>query len=338
MTEQLVSVVMPAFNTERYIAQAIRSVLGQTYPHWELIIVDDGSTDNTAGVVRTFKDPRIRYLFQSNAGQSAARNVAVRASNGPLLAFLDSDDLWMSNKLELQMKALIETKADLIYSNGFVFNEDEVMDVSTPFSDQKHAVTTPGWEMFQYLFNTNRIAILSVLLRKPAFERALGFDEEFPSAMEDYDLWLRLAKNGALFHGMSEPLARYRIRAQGSSRRKTNMLRGELAVMEKYRNDPDVDKTVRVKRLRALYEATIAALIEEERIADARRYLWQQARRDHNTLTPLAKALLVSAMPRTHTAIKRLLRRVKASVSYRLGNYYKEAKATLLEGSNRHEL
>src|SRR5919106_5413407 len=101
MSANLVSVIMPAYNAEKYIAGSIRSVIVQTYSDWELIVVDDGSTDSTATVVQEFvaRDPRIKYIFQENGRLGKARNTGIRNSSGPLIAFLDSDDLWVPIKL-----------------------------------------------------------------------------------------------------------------------------------------------------------------------------------------------------------------------------------------------
>src|ERR1044071_7783966 len=110
MQQPLVSVIMPAYNAERYIAASVRSVLAQTYQNWELIIVDDGSTDGTAAVAKSFAeaDGRVRYVYQPNGRLGNARNTGIRHARGPLIAFLDSDDLWMERKLELQLKAMEE--------------------------------------------------------------------------------------------------------------------------------------------------------------------------------------------------------------------------------------
>src|SRR5712692_4293853 len=105
-----VSVVIPVYNGERYLAEAISSVLDQTYKNFELIVVDDGSTDQSAAVVRSFTDDRIRYLYQSNGGASKARNLGVAASRGTVIAFLDSDDVWLPHKLERQIDCLASHK------------------------------------------------------------------------------------------------------------------------------------------------------------------------------------------------------------------------------------
>src|SRR2546430_979121 len=123
----LVSVIMPAFNAERHIVESIQSVLSQTLPDWELVVVDDGSTDNTAEILRTFvsADARIKYVYQPNGRLGKARNTGFQHSSGGLIAFLDSDDLWLPEKLELQVTALAEHDADIVYTDGFIFRGDD---------------------------------------------------------------------------------------------------------------------------------------------------------------------------------------------------------------------
>jgi glycosyltransferase involved in cell wall biosynthesis len=105
-SESLVSIIIPVFNCERYLAEAIESVLAQTYRPLEIIIVDDGSTDGSADVAKGFADPQIRYCYQPNSGQGAARNRGTNLARGSFLAFLDADDVWLTDKLALQIAAL----------------------------------------------------------------------------------------------------------------------------------------------------------------------------------------------------------------------------------------
>ena len=111
----LVSIIMPSYNTEQYIAETIQSVINQTYQNWELIIVDDCSTDNTDTVVGKIKDSRIRYLKnEKNSGAAVSRNKALREANGRWVAFLDSDDLWKPEKLEKQISFMMKKKCVVV--------------------------------------------------------------------------------------------------------------------------------------------------------------------------------------------------------------------------------
>ncbi len=115
----LVSIIMPAYNSENYIGEAISSVLAQTYPNWELLVINDGSTDNTERLVKGFKDERIRYFSQENGGVSSARNRGLKAMNGDFFCFLDSDDLLPQNSLKSRVDVLI-ANADIHFVDGQV--------------------------------------------------------------------------------------------------------------------------------------------------------------------------------------------------------------------------
>jgi teichuronic acid biosynthesis glycosyltransferase TuaG len=238
--EPLVSVIMPAFNAEAYIADAIRSVVDQTYGNWELLVVDDGSEDATAEIVRGLSsaDARIKYVYQRNGGQGKARNTGIRNSSGELVAFLDSDDLWEREKLSLQLKIIGETGADVVFTDGVIFGADDATQPLTDFSSTTDLIgcgKMSGEQMFRRLFVANGIPVLSVVVKRAALERVNLFDESRRyQNCEDYDLWLKLAGNGATFYGMGEKLVRYR-RHEGAMTFKTvNLLSAELAVLEKH--------------------------------------------------------------------------------------------------------
>ena len=117
MMNPLISIITPTFNHEKFIAQCIESVLKQTYKHWEMIIIDDGSIDNTADIARSYQN--LRYMYQTNQGLGAARNAGIVAAQGEFIAFLDADDLWTKNKNELQMTAFhANPHADIV--TGYV--------------------------------------------------------------------------------------------------------------------------------------------------------------------------------------------------------------------------
>src|SRR5713226_1405415 len=165
MAQPLISIIMPAYNAERYIAASIESVLSQTYDNWELIIVDDGSRDQTVQIAQGFSasDDRIKYVFQRNRKLASARNTGIRNSTAHLIAFLDTDDLWLSEKLELQVKVSEATGADVVFTDGFIFSDNAATEgrsfapITGRFS---------GAEIFPHLFNANFIPVLSVLARR----------------------------------------------------------------------------------------------------------------------------------------------------------------------------
>jgi glycosyltransferase involved in cell wall biosynthesis len=210
----LVSVIMPAFNASPWIAKAIQSVQAQTWNYWELIVMDDGSTDNTAALVKDFadKDNRIRYYFQTNQGQGKARAAAIQQSKGEWIALLDADDYWLPERLEVGMETLHASGADFFFSGAAVVQEDQqepsgIMQVSP---GEKYGLYGLKW-----LLSQNNIPALTTLFSRKAYDRAGGFGSRRLS--EDYALWLHMMINGAKFLGIKDVLAVYRFHQQSSS-------------------------------------------------------------------------------------------------------------------------
>ena len=214
--KELVSIIMPAYNAAKHIKETIDSVLAQTYSHWELIIVDDGSVDNTKQLVEDYcaKDSRIKYIYQKNARQGRARNNGITHSTGKYVAFLDSDDLWLPEKLLVQLRELAAQKADLIFTDSFVFTDD-----TTP--SQRLATTLPrmhtergtfsGEEGTAFFLASNRIPILTVLATRSALVAVGGFTENpLVQNAEDYHLWVKMLLADYTLVGLDYTLAAYR--------------------------------------------------------------------------------------------------------------------------------
>ncbi|RDV14871.1 glycosyltransferase [Pontibacter diazotrophicus] len=201
---------MPVYNAGQFIAESISSVLSQTCNNWELLVVDDGSTDHTASIVSDFVkvDSRIRYIYQENGKQGKARNNGIRNSKGAFLAFLDADDLWHPSKLEKQLECLEEYNVDLVFSDGWIFTEQERC--KTSFGTITGLLE--GADGLSLFLEKNRIPILTVLLKRESIVSVGGFTEvrNIQNA-EDYHLWLKLILEGYKFYGMKEKLAYYRI-------------------------------------------------------------------------------------------------------------------------------
>ena len=183
--EKFISIIIPTYNRKNFLQKAIDSILAQTYPYFELIVVDDGSQDNTAELVENYKGD-IVYIRQENKGPAAARNRGVEAARYNILAFLDSDDRFAENKLEVQMRAMQENKQYLIshtqeiwYRNGCILN-------------QKTRHRKNSGDIFRQSLELCAVGMSTVMMRKEIFERYGLFDEEFPCC-EDYDLWLRVS-------------------------------------------------------------------------------------------------------------------------------------------------
>jgi len=208
---------MPAYNAEKYIAESIESVIAQTYTNWELIIVDDGSTDNTSGIVKAFSatDSRIKYFYQPNQQMGKARNTGLLNCNGTLVAFLDSDDLWKSDKLEIQVNILYEKKVDLVFSNGYVFS-DSIKQIEYEYKTLCGEIYGPS--ALRELMRHNFIPIPSVLTYKSAVVEVGGFNEDLSiHNVADYQLWLKLMLKGFRFFGLEDKLFFYRKHNSQSS-------------------------------------------------------------------------------------------------------------------------
>lgn len=186
----LVSVIIPAYNDAKYLPQTIRSALAQTYHNVEVIVVDDGSTDNTPEVAKKFEG-KIKYVHKENGGPASARNVGIKASKGEFIAFLDADCTWPSNKLKLQMECIREhPDGGLFYANARHFEEINGKEKIVPF----RPITLYTGNIFWRLLLYNFVQTSTVVTKRSVLEEIGLFDEnpEFIS-VEDYDLWIRIA-------------------------------------------------------------------------------------------------------------------------------------------------
>lgn len=207
--EALVSIVMPAYNCERYVVEAINSILAQTYRNWELLVLDDGSKDNTLRIIEEFsqKDSRIKALPNGkNMGVSATRNRGIELASGEWIAFLDSDDMWKSEKLEKQFEIVEKEAAEFLFTGSSYINEE-----GEPY---KGIFEVPEKITYKKLRNQNVISCSSVLVKKKYFEHIKMEKDEMH---EDYAVWLRILKLGVTAFGVNEPLLIYRISRNSKS-------------------------------------------------------------------------------------------------------------------------
>ena len=181
----LVSVIIPTHNRAPMLGEAINSVLKQTFRDFELIIVDDGSTDNSKAVVQTTA-PTAKYIYQENKGVSAARNAGIQLAQGNYLAFLDSDDLWKKNKLSIQMQQILaDPVIKICYTNEVWFRNGRHLN-----QKKKHQKYS-GW-ILEKMLTLCLISASSVVIAREVFQTVGLFDEHL-IVCEDYDLWLRIA-------------------------------------------------------------------------------------------------------------------------------------------------
>jgi|SRR5690242_20361378 len=262
--EIVVSIIMPAYNGKKYISAAINSVIDQSFQYWELIVIDDGSTDTTKDIVKSMqiKDNRIKYFYQENRKIGAARNTGLKLAKGLWIAFLDQDDLWMQEKLMLQMDFVGNNRVDFIYSDGYILRDatNELMNYPT----------ISGWfkgeQMYQVLFNKNIIPVLSVLFKREWIKK-VGYldDDALIVGCDDWDYWLRAARAGAVFYGMPDKLFRYRIHINGTSQDNERMKVAEAIAIYKSIDYEVLTRTQVQKRFKALILPLLPKIFEKKK-------------------------------------------------------------------------
>ncbi len=211
----LFSIIMPCYNAETYLAEAVGSALGQSEPDFELIVVDDGSTDRSLEVLAQFHDPRIQILQQKNQGAAAARNQGIQKAQGEWIAFLDADDLWLPDKLQTARAAIALGGSRLglwhhNYREFGAFGERAANPLKLA-----QGLRLEG-EVYADLIIHNFIATLTVVARKAALEQAEGFDQGLRGP-EDWDLWIKISQAWEVGY-CPKPLAKYRQLVTGLSK------------------------------------------------------------------------------------------------------------------------
>ena len=268
---------MPAFNTEAFIGEAIDSVLKQSVPDWELIVINDGSTDKTAEIIQEFKDPRIRFFSQKNAGASAARNRGIRESRSEMLMFLDSDDRLRSRALDVLGKALsASSKVCLAYGESVVM--DEAGRVFGPekgpaFSDR------PSGNVLKSILQRNFMLPGAVLVRAVCLDRTGGFRNDL-MVTEDWELWCRLASVGEFIYLGGKPVLEYRLRSDSTLRTHGNATghAKRMKCIEAVFSNPEITKHFKEKELSKLRRKRVAAAYGKLGAENLRRREWKQAR------------------------------------------------------------
>ena len=212
-----VSIIMPTFNSHQWISESIQSVLGQSFDNWELIIVNDGSTDNSVEIIQTYlNDKRIKLLHQKNLGPANARNYGISKCNGEFIAFLDSDDIWLHEKLQIQLQFFESNPhIGLVYSNYNLFYDNPKLTLPLRQSNWFHT-----WPDNHRLLVYDFIGILTVVVRSSIIKKLGGFNENL-FGTEDWDLWIKVAQ----FYKISKiekVTASYRVHPDGLSQTAQN--------------------------------------------------------------------------------------------------------------------
>lgn len=213
--KELVSIIMPAYNASNYIQESIDSVIAQTYSKWELIIVDDGSIDGTSEIIKRniLHESRIKLFYQENGKQGKARNLGLKNAEGEYVAFLDSDDLWMPEKLETQLEEIVRYNADLVFSDSYIFFDDNSINIKSSMNTSNDIFV--GKEALDDFLFRNKIPTLTVLARKEKILSVNSFSEKgVIQNAEDYHLWLKMLMDNSVFYGSEKILAAYRVHSK----------------------------------------------------------------------------------------------------------------------------
>ena len=254
---------MPAYNTAAFLPAALDSVIAQTFTDWRILLVDDGSTDNTPAIARAYASrlgEKLLYLPQPNAGLPAARNTAIRHASAELMALLDADDVWLPRRLESSVAAFRD-RPEIGLSYGFVSRIDPTGQVIDSFTQPS---AHPEGAVARYIYMRELdLPCPTVTFRRRAAQQAGLFDETL-RASEDRDLWVRIAQH---FHValIPEIIAFYRVSPQAMTTDPERMFRAQMRFVEKHYGSAGLDWRARRVALGWIYRQRAEALAERQR-------------------------------------------------------------------------
>jgi len=213
---KLVSVIMTAYNAEKTIEQSVKSVINQTYANWELIVVDDGSKDETVRIIEKMQENDARIMIYKNIknqGVAKSRNKGISEAQGNLIAFLDSDDMWVHSKLEIQINNMKKLNSDFSFTGASFINEENKL--------LEGNFRVPMKVDYNKLKKHNVISCSSVIINKKFFKKN---KMERDDIHEDFVLWLKILRQGNIAHGINEPLLTYRVSTSSKSGNKVKSI------------------------------------------------------------------------------------------------------------------
>lgn len=261
-----VSIILPTWNGSKYIERAIDSVLGQTFFDYELVIINDGSTDNTEEIIKRYvsKDKRIIYLYQEHHNPGYTKRMGINYSKGELIAFLDDDDIWIDkNKLKEQVKFLDENPSYvLVGSNGVIIDENnkKVIDYDVPAKDE---------DIRESILLKNQFIQSSVLIRKDILDTADSFPEKRGKYAEDYRLWLSVGLLGK-FANLERVMVSYTTRVGSVSyNNKKDIFKNNLKLIKKFENKyPNYYKALFFSKIKYYIYLIVIGLFGNSKIKD----------------------------------------------------------------------
>ena len=256
-----VSIIIPCYNQGHFLSEAIQSVINQSYPFWECIVVNDGSTDATSEIAQRYVDldPRIRYVEQSNTGQSGARNLGLREASGKYIQFLDCDDLLMPEKIDLQIVLLQSSTelsvayCDFLYCQG----EDVKNFIFWPVCEPRFTMERPLWDLASRWETALIIPPHGFLFDARFFkDKQVEFDETLPTraawdCWEDWDCWMRIFSFDPIIHHVKRKLVIYRLHDESKCANRRGIWRGYQGAIRKqqqlFLHDPIISRMLQNK-------------------------------------------------------------------------------------------
>ena len=219
-----ISIIIPTYNSAGLVSEAIESVLSQTFFDYEIIVIDDGSTDNIKDCIKKYSG-KIKYFFQNNQGPAAARNNGIKYSKGEYISFLDADDLWTEEYLNKTFNLIAKNNLDVVITDYYVdyYDSNDIF-LKREYKDRVNLVTDNNSKLYTQLFKRFQGGFegtTAMLIKKKCFETIGKFDEKL-RILEDWDFWLRIAKGNFKIGHLREPLWIYRRHANSLCRNKAN--------------------------------------------------------------------------------------------------------------------
>jgi glycosyltransferase involved in cell wall biosynthesis len=285
---QLISIITPIYNGQEFLKETIETVLNQSYSNWELLLIDDGSTDNSKAICKTYtdKDNRIKYYYKSNGGQASARNLGIKKAKGEWIALLDADDLWHNTKLEKQIEILDKnSEATLCFTNTLAF-QNTINNELYNFDNKAFGLLNK--DFFLNVFVSSYVSNSSLVIKKNVIVKSGLYNEsEIVRGSEDWELLLRLLYQKNRIVGVKEKLLYYRVHDGGIHLQNARMFIGKTKVYAQYKDDKRIPKLIKLKQLRYTYRELANYLFEENRqleIVDFLSELWQFDKYSFGTL------------------------------------------------------
>lgn len=308
MNNPLVSVILPTYNRATLLPRAIKSVLNQTYKNFELIIVDDDSTDNTKKIVNDFKDKRIKYiLHKENKGGAASRNMGIKQAKGEYIAFQDSDDEWLPKKIEKHIETFksLSIKYGVVYADCWVIEGSKKYLISSKF-DQKSGLIKKD------ILRGNFVTIQTVV-RKSCFSTMSLFDEKLPR-FQDWELWIRISKK-YLFKYINEPLAIVYHQSEGSiSNDMDALIKSYEMILKKHKEDIKKEQDL----LREYYFTIGNMFFAKKDFENGKRYFIKAKTLNPFNIRSLIGVPIAFFSPKFYVKLLFLIRRSKDFINFRM--------------------